>query len=184
MWTAFAISSGRYPARSRSGRDALRRYPPPGGFVALAGRRGGRTLDQRGAAQQLAHGVLPGLEGVSGRTEVKAPDPRALGPGQRLRLVEVLVEALGPVAQRLGVVGVEVLHVQDLEPGTLERLCHPPGIQDLAVRKHVPVREVPAEVHAAGLERDVRDAMVQHAAAGLEHLRDALRVGVDLPDAD
>src|SRR5215216_4348316 len=109
MWTAFVISGGRYPARSRSGRDALRRHPPSDGFVTLPGRGGGRALDQRRAAQQLAHGILPGLEGVSGRTEVKAPHPRALGPGQRLRLVEVLVEALGPVAQCLGVVGVEVL---------------------------------------------------------------------------
>src|SRR3954454_8063134 len=44
------------------------------------------------------------LESVARRAEVHAPDAHALGADEPRGLVDVLVEAAGPVPQRLGVV--------------------------------------------------------------------------------
>jgi hypothetical protein len=51
-------------------------------------------------------------EAVARGAQVQPPDPHALGARDPRRLVQVRVEALGPVAQRLGVVGLEVLDVR------------------------------------------------------------------------
>src|SRR6476659_9909558 len=57
------------------------------------------------------------VEAVARRAQVEAPDPHALGARQPDRLVEVVVESLRPVLERLRVVGAEVLDVLDLEAG-------------------------------------------------------------------
>src|SRR3954452_20883322 len=45
-----------------------------------------------------------GLETVAGCAQVEAPDAHALRPRQPRRLLDVVVEATRPVAQRLGIV--------------------------------------------------------------------------------
>ncbi len=88
------------------------------------------------------------------------------------------------MAKRLGVVRVEVLDVQRLEPGTLEGEQHAGQVQELAVREHVAVRELSADVGAAFGRRHVGDAVIEHPPARLEHAGDPSRVLVDLPFAN
>src|SRR4051794_16166380 len=52
-----------------------------------------------------------GLESVARRAQVEAPHSRTLRPRQPRGLVDVVVESLCPVAQRLGVVVFEALDV-------------------------------------------------------------------------
>ena len=58
-------------------------------------------------AARLVDGEEAGFEAVAGGAQVEAPDADPFGPGQAHRLVEVLVQPPGPVAQGLGVVGAE-----------------------------------------------------------------------------
>ena len=116
--------------------------------MARSGGRCARPLGEGSAAEHLADGVLTGLERVAGGAQVEAPDPQPLAPGQALGLVAVGVEPGGPVAQRLGVIGVEVLDVQRLEAGPLEGGEHPREVEELAVRKDVAVGELAADVRA------------------------------------
>ncbi len=81
------------------------------------------------------------VEAVAGGAQVQAPDAQALGPGELERALAVGVEALGPVAQRLGVVVAEALDVLGPEAGALERLEHARELQRLAVGKDVALRE-------------------------------------------
>src|SRR4051812_22618232 len=62
-----------------------------------------------------------GLEAVARGAQIEPPHPDALGTCQAGGLLDVVVQATGPVAQCLGVVVAEALHVLDLEAGPLER---------------------------------------------------------------
>src|SRR3954453_15347064 len=62
-----------------------------------------------------------GLEAVARGAQVQTPDAHPLGAGDPRGLVDVFVEPARPVAQRLGVVVLEALHVFDLEAGALQR---------------------------------------------------------------
>src|SRR2546423_1445335 len=84
-------------------------------------------------APHLVDGCEAGLESVAGGAQVQAPDTHALGTCQARRLVDVVVEPLGPVAQRLGVVVVEALDVVDLEAGALEGEGDPREVQRIRV---------------------------------------------------
>src|SRR3954452_8592647 len=61
------------------------------------------------------------LESVACGGHVEAPHAHALGPGQARGLLDVVVEAPCPGAQRLYVVVAEALDVLDLEAGALKR---------------------------------------------------------------
>src|SRR4051794_22503181 len=116
MWTGFATPAvlaalDGHPHRrhaTRSGRMPPRR------------RDRARPLRQRAAAQKLVDGVVGGLESVAGGAQVEPPDAHALRAGETLGLLQALLEPGRPVAEGLGVVRVEVLDVEGLEPGALE----------------------------------------------------------------
>ena len=106
---------------------------------------------------------------------------RRSGPASSQRALAVGVEALGPVAQRLGVVVAEALDVLGLEAGALERLEHARELQRLAVGEDVAVREragVGVGVAQAG------DAVVEQPAARRQQRRELAGVLVDLLVAD
>ncbi len=135
-------------------------------------------------AEHLVDAGPARLETVAGGAQIKAPDPGALLASQPDRLLEVLIEALRPVAQRLGVVAVQVLDMQGLQAGALQREQHPREVLDLAVGKDVTVGEVAADVEALIRGRDPGDAVVEHAPAGAQHPGDLAAVLVGLGAAD
>ena len=157
---------------------------PPRLGVPGAGRHRRRRLGERPRAEHLVDGGVADLEAVAGSAQVQAPDPQALGAGEPLRLLEVLIEALGPVAKRLRVVGVEVLDVEGLEPRPLERREHPGEVEQLAVGEDVAVRELAADVDAVLLGGDPDDPVVEYPAVGLQYPLDLAAVLVDLGLAD
>ena len=84
----------------------------PPAFPRLSALRPAAGLVDRGEAA---------LEAVAGGAQVEAPDADPFGAGEPDRLVEVVVEVAGPVAQGLGVVGGEVLDVVGDEAGPFQR---------------------------------------------------------------
>src|SRR5436190_16691553 len=92
----------------------------------IAPRQSGLTLtpvEPRLRSCMAAHLVdrgEAGLEPVARRAEVEAPHAHPLLAGQASGLLDVVVQALRPAAQRLGVVVAEPLHVLHLEPGALQ----------------------------------------------------------------
>src|SRR5258708_31469884 len=86
--------------------------------------RGNRIASGRPAGADLVDGGQPGVEAVPGGAQVQPPDARALGARDRLSLVEVLVQPLGPVAQRRRIVLSEALDVLAVEAGPLQRRLH------------------------------------------------------------
>ena len=64
------------------------------------------------------------LEAVAGGAQVEAPDADPLWPRQADRLVEVLVQAPYPVAQRFRVVGAELFDMAGDEARPLQRQRH------------------------------------------------------------
>src|SRR3954470_6135764 len=86
-------------------------------------------------APHLVDRCEPDLEAVARGAEVEAPDARALGTREPRGFVDVVVESPGPVAQSLGVVVLEALHVLDLEAGAFQREL------DSRQRQRVSVRE-------------------------------------------
>src|SRR4051794_19756339 len=99
-----------------------------------------------------------GLEAVARRAQIEPPHAHSLFAGQADRLVDVLVQAPGPVAERLRVILAESLDVLGLEPGTLESKDDPRHGQRLAVGEHVALRE--RSCRRVGVTK-ARDAVVQ-----------------------
>src|SRR4051794_21514208 len=83
----------------------------------------------------------PRLESVAGGAQVEPPDACALRARKPRRLVDVVVEPSGPVAQRLGVVVAEALDVVDLETCALERERDPRQVQWVRVGEDVALAE-------------------------------------------
>src|SRR5436190_12501195 len=79
----------------------------------------------------------PGLESVPRSPQVETPHPCAFRAGQASRFLEVVVEPLGPVAERFGVVVLEAFDVLDLEAGALERELDPRQRQRVAVGEDI-----------------------------------------------
>src|SRR4051794_29640196 len=114
----------------------------------------------------------PGLEAVAGSPQVEAPDAHALGPREPDRLVDVVVQTLRPVAQRLGVVVAQALDVVDLEARPFERERDARHVQRVRVREDVALGE------RSGLGVRVaqaRDAVVQQPPVGLQKRAELLR---------
>src|ERR1700681_3648652 len=84
-------------ARSRSCR------PRPSGSVDLPP-RSHAPCSERPARAHLIDRREPGVKAVARRAKVQPPDARAFGTGQRLCLLDVLIQALDPVAEGDGVV--------------------------------------------------------------------------------
>ena len=91
--------------------------------------------------------------------QVKAPHAGALRPGDPRRVVEARVEALGPDARRLRVVGGEPLHVLGHEARALEREQHPRQVERLTVGEHIALREGAGLLVVAVLQ--LADAVVE-----------------------
>ena len=92
-----------------SGGDANRWHPAPGRLVTPPAGDGACALGERRAAEELAHPGPRGFERVPGGAQVQTPGAGALRALERLGLVEMLLETLRPLTERLGVVRVEVL---------------------------------------------------------------------------
>src|SRR5829696_2577834 len=121
------------------------------------------------------------LEAVAGGAQIEPPDAQPLGAGQLLGPLDVLVEVADPMAERLGVVGAELLDVPADEPGALQRQHHAGDVRRLAVGEDVALRER-AALDVAVLK--ARDAVVEEAAARPEHRAELLGVDIDLRLAD
>ena len=135
----------------------------------------------RAAGEHLVDGQKPALEAVSRRTQVEPEDPHAFRADELLGLLAVSIQALRPVPERLGVVGLEALGVLGHEAGVLERGEHAREVERRGVREHVALGE------GAGLRVGVpqaRDALVEQAPAGGEQPCQPPRVVVDLGRAD
>ena len=112
---------------------------------------------------------------------VDAPDAHALGAADPDRVIQALVEAHRPVAQGLGVVGGQPLHVLHRQPGPLEREHDAGEVKRRGVGEHVALGE------GAGLGfavTETGDAVVEHAPARLHQPRQLPGVVVDLHVAD
>src|SRR4051812_3835494 len=122
-----------------------------------------------------------GVETIARGAQVQAPDANTLRPGKADRLVEVVVESLRPMAERLRVVVAEVLDVLDLEPRPFERERDARQVQGVGVGED----EALGERAGVGVGvSEPRDAVVQQAAAGLQQRCQLLGVDVDLLLAD
>jgi hypothetical protein len=120
-------------------------------------------------------------EAVARGPQVQPPDPHALGARDPRRLVEVGIEALGPVAQRLGVVGLEVLHVPRDESRALQREQHDGELQRLAVGEHVALGERARRLVGVA---QAGDAVVEEDPPGPQEAGELGPVAVDLLRAD
>src|SRR4051812_35317974 len=141
----------------------------------------GSALRVAEAAEHLVDRREVDLEAVPRSPQVEPPDAQPLRAGQLLSADDVLVEVADPVAQRLGVVGAELLDMLGDEAGPLEGQDHPGDVGGLAVGEDVALRERPA-LDAAVLQ--ARDAVVEQPPAGPEHRGELLGVDVDLRLAD
>src|SRR5689334_10248012 len=105
---------------------------------------GGITSDTSSkAAAGLVDREEAALEAASRHAQVQAPDPHSFGASEAHRVIEVFVEAPGPVAQGLGVVGAVLGDVASDEAGALEREQHAREVQRFGVGEDVALREGP-----------------------------------------
>src|SRR5690242_11490097 len=72
-------------------------------------------------APHLINRQIPRLEAPPGAAQVEPPHPDPLRAGDADGLVEMLVQAAGPVTQSLHVIAPEPFHVLGDEPGPLAR---------------------------------------------------------------
>jgi hypothetical protein len=70
---------------------------------------------RRPPRQRLVHRREVDVEAVPGGAQVKAPDPQALGAGESLGLLEVLVQVGDPLPQGPRVIVLEALDVGRLQ---------------------------------------------------------------------
>src|SRR4029079_16265587 len=113
------------------------------------------------------------LESVAGGAEVETPYAHALGAGQVRAFADFVVEPLGPVPQRLGVVVLEALDVLDLEAGTLERQLDARQRQRITLPEG---RALRARARFGGVRAQTCDAVVQQTAARREQVAQLTRV--------
>src|SRR5829696_6117760 len=121
------------------------------------------------------------LEAVAGGAQIEPPDAQPLGAGQLLGPLDVLVEVADPVAERLGVIGAELLDVPADESCALQRQHHARDMGRLPVGEDVALGERTA------LDVPVlrpRDAVVEQPAAGFQHRGELVGVDIDLRLAD
>src|SRR4051794_37880129 len=104
----------------------------------------------------------PRLESAAGGAQIEPPDACALRARKPRRLIDVVVEPPGPVAQRLGVVVAEALDVVDLETCALERERDPRQVQWVRVGEDVALAE---RTRGRIVVAEPCDAVVQYPAA-------------------
>src|SRR3954467_3750628 len=175
-------SSAAWRIRIDSSWSALPHWPN-----IIAPRQSGLTFTpvlpklRRCMAAHLVDRREPRLESVAGGAQGAPPDAGALRARKPRRLVDVVVEPSGPVAQRLRVVVAEALDVVDLETCALERERDPRQVQWVCVREDVALAE---RTGGRIVVAEPCDAVVQHAAAVDDQRAELRRVLVDPLVAD
>src|SRR5215208_1747884 len=129
------------------------------------------------AAAHLVDRCEAALKPLPSGTQVEPPDADPLHANEPFGLLEAAVKALGPVPERLGVVGGETLNVVGDEAGKLERPQHPGEMKRLSVGENVALREGPGR--RIGVSKS-GDPVVEEPPAGVEHGGKLASVVVDL----